>query len=193
MGYALAKAARRRGAKVTLISGPSSLPPPSGIILQKVQTAQEMYEETFRHYEQATIIIKAAAVSDYRPEQCSSEKIKKGALQEHLSLIANRDILKELGAHRGNGIAHRPLLVGFAAESRGHLKEGQRKLLEKNLDMIVINDIKSDKTGFESDTNKVTIIDKTGRKVQLPILSKDDTAMRILDELISLAQTVGAA
>ncbi len=191
MGYAIAKAARRRGAKVTLISGPSSLPSPAGITVKKVKTAQEMYDETFLHYEQASIIIKAAAVSDYRPEECQAEKIKKGADKEEISLVANQDILKALGAHKASKSPHQPLLIGFAAESSRHFEEGQRKLQEKNLDMIVINDIKGKKTGFESDTNKVTLLDSNGAKEELPLLSKDETAMRILDKILSLKQTVG--
>lgn len=186
MGYAIAKAAKRRGAEVTLISGPSALAAPSGVTLRKVRTAREMYDETFKQYDKATIIIKAAAVSDYRPVQCQQDKIKKGQDTEAISLVANPDILKGLGAHRVKTHSPRPLLVGFAAESTGHLLEGQRKLREKNLDMIVINDIKSDETGFEAGTNRVTILDKTGAQEEMPLLSKDETAMGILDKILPL-------
>ncbi len=185
MGYALARAAKLRGGKVILVSGPTSLPCPSEIEMIQVRTASEMHEEVSKQLPRATIIIKAAAVSDYRPSKCQPNKIKKGSKQSQLELTANTDILKELG-DKAKQSSKFPFLVGFAAESTNHMEEGLKKLQSKNLNMIVINDIIGAQTGFAVDTNKVTILDKQGTSEELPLLSKDATAMRILDKILDL-------
>ncbi|MCX5875428.1 MAG: bifunctional phosphopantothenoylcysteine decarboxylase/phosphopantothenate--cysteine ligase CoaBC [Deltaproteobacteria bacterium] len=182
MGYALAATARQRGATVTLISGPTALTAPPGVQCIQVTSAVEMQTEVMRCLDAATIVVKAAAVSDYRPAEKESHKVKKGQAALSLPLVANPDILKELGNRRQRS----PLLVGFAAESRDHLKEGARKLKEKNLDLIVVNDIGGTETGFATDTNRVTLLDRNGAQEELPLLSKEETAHRIWDSVARL-------
>ncbi len=181
MGYALARTARRRGAQVSLISGPVALEPPPGVELFRVNTAREMYEQVMRLRDRASIIIKAAAVADFRPARSETRKIKKSSGPQTINLVANVDILAELGRKRRPG----QILVGFAAESHDHESEGARKLHDKNLDLIVVNDICSRETGFDADTNQVTLIDKSGSST-LPLLSKEQTAERIWDHVVSL-------
>lgn len=185
MGYALAKAASQRGAIVTLITGPTSLPLPLGVDTIPVRTALEMRQAVFEHYPVARVIIKTSAVSDFRPTHCSDQKIKKNtSTSAPLDLTPNPDILLELGAKKG--MASLPLLVGFAAESENHIKEGQRKLAAKNLDLMLVNDILGHDTGFAADTNQITIIDRNGGTTSLPLLSKEETAHRILDRISQL-------
>lgn len=181
MGYALARAAMLRGAEVVLVSGPCCLQPPPNVELIQVRTAQEMYGAVFSYFEGMDIVVKCAAVSDFRPAQCALEKIKKDGADPRLELAANQDILCSLGERKKDQI-----LVGFAAESENHLAEGKRKLTAKNLDMIVVNDIKGEATGFQSDTNKVTLLTRAGAIKELDLLSKDQTAMAIFDELVGL-------
>jgi len=182
MGYALAATAKQRGATVTLISGPTALTAPPGVQCIQVTSAVEMQAEVMRCLNAATIVVKAAAVSDYRPAEKAPHKVKKGQAALSLPLVANPDILKELGKCRQKS----PLLVGFAAESRDHLKEGARKLKEKNLDLIVVNDIGGTETGFAADTNRVTLLDRNGAQEELPLLSKEETAHRIWDTVARL-------
>jgi phosphopantothenoylcysteine decarboxylase / phosphopantothenate---cysteine ligase len=179
MGYALARTARRRGAKVILVSGPVHLPVPPGIALIPVQTAAEMYDQVLAQAEGADIIVKAAAVADFRPVSYASQKIKKHGPAPSLELTRTADILQALGANR------RPdqFLVGFAAESHGHEGEGQRKLLEKGADLMVVNDILGARTGFDVDTNQVWLLDGQG-SVQLPLCSKEQTANAIWDRVV---------
>ncbi len=184
MGYALARAARRRGAEVTLISGPSTLPDPPAVTTVRVRSAQEMARLVHEKSPQAQIIIKAAAVADYRPLTPSSDKIKKGAAGLELKLTANEDILKSLGELKGGNAL--PLLVGFAAESRDHLAHGLKKLKAKNLDLIVINDIGGTQSAFAGDSNQVIIINRQGEKTELPRLSKEETAHQLLDQIRSI-------
>lgn len=182
MGYALARAARQRGASVTLISGPTSLSPPIGVETVQVRTALEMQQAVMDLYHTATVIIKTAAVSDFRPSRISDQKIKKAAKDSNrLELSANPDILYELGVQKGKNSL--PILVGFAAESQNHHKEGQRKLASKNLDLMVVNDILQKDAGFAAETNQVTIIDRNGGTTALPLLSKEETSHRILDRV----------
>lgn len=182
MGYALASAACQRGATVTLITGPTSLPPPIGVKTIHVRTALEMRQAVFESYQEATVIIKTAAVSDFRPSSISDQKIKKTTTSSsNLELTANPDILFELGIQKGKN--SRPFLVGFAAESENHTKEGQRKLTSKNLDLMVVNDILREDTGFAVDTNQVIIIDRNGGTTSLPLLTKEETSHRILDRI----------
>lgn len=183
MGYALAQTARRRGAEVTLVSGPVALAPPAGVEVVQVLSARDMFDTVMRLGEDASIIVKAAAVADFRPAHYDVQKIKKAGVPNHIELVLNRDILAELGKMKTGG----QFLVGFAAESENHLEEGTRKLKEKNLDLIVINDIAGEDTGFDVDTNQVTLLDKNG-STSVPLLSKEETADRIWDKIVSSLQ-----
>jgi phosphopantothenoylcysteine decarboxylase / phosphopantothenate---cysteine ligase len=184
MGFALARTARRRGAQVTLITGPVSLPDPPGMDVIRVSTAAEMAQAVFGYAQRADIVVKSAAVADFKSAALSEHKIKKTAQGLQLDLVKNIDILSELGKKRVQG----QVLVGFAAESRDHAGEGRRKLREKNLDLIVVNDILGPQTGFEVETNQVTLIDRGGH-VTLPLLSKEATAHRIWDKIVTLLPT----
>jgi phosphopantothenoylcysteine decarboxylase/phosphopantothenate--cysteine ligase len=187
MGYALARCACRRGGKVTLVSGPTTLPCPTGVNIVRVQTAVEMYNEVLELAENSSIVIKAAAVADYRPENISKHKVKKDQIEANLVLESNPDILLELGKRKKAG----QLLVGFAAESQNLEQEGMKKLKNKNLDLIAVNDISGENTGFEVDGNKVLLIGESG-VVSLPYTSKLHTADLILDRVVSLlAETAG--
>lgn len=184
MGYALAQTARRRGAEVVLISGPTALPPPPGIETIRVTTATEMRDAVMDHCRQATVIVKAAAVADFRPARSAEHKMKKNAAVLSLDLTANVDILSQLGDRKKQ--AGGPLLVGFAAESCDHLAEGRRKLREKNLDLMVVNDILGSDTGFESSTNRVVLLDRNGGEEELPLLAKEEVADRIWGRVVGL-------
>ncbi|WP_319588985.1 bifunctional phosphopantothenoylcysteine decarboxylase/phosphopantothenate--cysteine ligase CoaBC [uncultured Desulfobulbus sp.] len=183
MGFALARAARRRGAEVTLVTGPVHLPDPPGIEVVRVTTAAEMAAAVFERAKTMEVIVKSAAVADFKPSTYASHKIKKAQQGFHLDLVKNTDILTELGKNRFPG----QVLVGFAAESRDHVSEGQRKLREKNLDLIVVNDILGSKTGFDVETNQVTLIDRQA-SASLPLLSKEATANRIWDKVVLLLE-----
>lgn len=185
MGYALARAARQRGAEVTLISGPTRITPPPGVTFIRTTTAAEMYAEVMKRYSAMAVIVKAAAVSDYRPRELSEHKIKKGRETIDVTLQRTPDILQELGQRKAK--EKRPdILVGFAAESRNHLEEGRRKLSEKNLDLIAVNDILAAEAGFEVETNRITLLDRNGTAEELPLLSKEETAHRIWDTVVRL-------
>jgi phosphopantothenoylcysteine decarboxylase/phosphopantothenate--cysteine ligase len=175
MGYAIAEAARRRGADVILVSGPTNLPPPSGVTLHRVRTACEMYAAVLREFAEVDVVIKAAAVSDYRPKQFIPYKVKKTAEVQGLELIRNPDILAELGARKG-----RQVLVGFAAETDDLLANAQKKVQTKHLDMIVANDVSQADIGSQSDANKVLILHDDGRIEDLPVMSKQQLADEIL-------------
>ena len=181
MGYALAQAASRRGAHVLLISGPSSLPCPPGVTLVKIQTALEMYDAVFAQATDFAVIIKAAAVADYRPETVCVHKMKKENITKELILQRNPDILFELGKRKTPG----QILVGFAAESTNFQEEGQRKLQSKNLDLIAVNDISGDTTGFEVDSNQLMVISATGMET-LPHTTKLHSANLLLDRIRGL-------
>ncbi|MEW6733079.1 MAG: bifunctional phosphopantothenoylcysteine decarboxylase/phosphopantothenate--cysteine ligase CoaBC [Acidobacteriota bacterium] len=181
MGYALAAAAHQRGAEVTLISGPVQLEPPQGVKVVKVTTTHQMYEAVQAHYQNATIIIKAAAVCDYRPRQTAAQKIKKQAAELSLALERTEDILTTLGTMKGNR-----LLVGFAAETESLIEHAEKKLIAKNLDLIVANDVTASDAGFDADTNRVILIRRDGQHISLPLLSKRVVADRILDQIVVL-------
>jgi phosphopantothenoylcysteine decarboxylase / phosphopantothenate---cysteine ligase len=182
MGYALARTARRRGAEVTLISGPTALTCPPDVQYVRVETAAEMGKAVIEHCQQASVIVKAAAVSDFRPVTMCAEKVKKEQAELQLPLEQTMDILKELGRRKKkDGF----LLVGFAAESQNHGVEGEKKLKKKNLDLIAINDISSVLTGFEAETNQVTLLDKNGFS-SLPLASKEQTADLIWDHVVRM-------
>jgi phosphopantothenoylcysteine decarboxylase/phosphopantothenate--cysteine ligase len=181
MGYALARTAKRRGAAVTLISGPVALEPPPGVTLVRVETALEMAEAVSKYAQAASIVVKAAAVADFRAAAFSAQKIKKTAVEPLLALAANPDILATLGRSRRAD----QLLIGFAAESGNHEAEGRRKLLAKKADLIVVNDILGSSTGFDVDTNQVTLITLDSTET-LDLLSKEETADRIWDKAAAL-------
>jgi phosphopantothenoylcysteine decarboxylase/phosphopantothenate--cysteine ligase len=183
MGYAIARAARRRGASVTLVSGPTALTPPSGVKFHPVKTAEEMKKIVFDRFTACDMIIKAAAVADYRPRQIALQKIKKGSDTLSLELLRNPDILNELGALKKNSPC---ILVGFAAETEDMLSNAQKKLEAKNLDMIVANDVSRSDSGFETDTNIVKMIFRDGKIEQSQLMSKDEVANLILDRAQAL-------
>ncbi|MFP7755476.1 bifunctional phosphopantothenoylcysteine decarboxylase/phosphopantothenate--cysteine ligase CoaBC [Thermodesulfobacteriota bacterium B35] len=185
MGYALARTARRRGAEVTLVVGPVHLDDPPGVEMVRVTTAVEMENAVGTLAERMDIIVGAAAVADYRPAVCQERKIKKTeAASRCIELESNPDIMAGLGGRRRPG----QLLVGFAAESHDHEAEGRRKLVEKNLHLVVINDILGSRTGFDVETNQVTLL--TGDDVRrLPLLSKEATADRIWDRVVELLRS----
>lgn len=178
MGYAIAEEALRRGAEVTLISGPTNLTPPIGANLVPVESAEEMYSAVKSNYKNAQIIIKSAAVADYRPKQKSSRKIKKTTNDMILELEKNPDILQALGAKKGEKI-----LVGFAAETDNLIKNAKDKISRKNLDFIVANDITREGAGFGTETNIVKIINALGKTESLPKMSKKEVARVILDRI----------
>jgi phosphopantothenoylcysteine decarboxylase/phosphopantothenate--cysteine ligase len=180
MGFAVAEAARDRGAEVTLVSAPTSLPDPTGVEVIHVQTARQMKEAVARAVSKADALIMAAAVADYQPKITSASKIKKDADTLSLELVRTSDILTEV---QGNFIR-----VGFAAESEDVVANARQKLDKKKLDLIVANDITSTDSGFGVDTNKVTIIDKKGKAENLPLLTKREVADKILDKVAGLLE-----
>jgi phosphopantothenoylcysteine decarboxylase/phosphopantothenate--cysteine ligase len=182
MGYALAKMAKRRGAEVVLVTGPVSLPfPQTDIKWVLVRSAEEMRKAVFAHLGESSVVIKAAAVSDYRPKVISQKKIKKGDSETNLVLERTKDILEELGKKKGNRI-----LVGFAAETEDLIANAKKKLQEKNLDLIVVNDVTKPGAGFGSDTNQVKILYSSGQVKDLPLMGKEEVSQLILDEVVEL-------
>jgi phosphopantothenoylcysteine decarboxylase/phosphopantothenate--cysteine ligase len=184
MGYAIAAEARRRGAEVTLVSGPTQLAPPVGVDLAPVETAQEMFEAVVSRYDRLDVVIKAAAVADFRPQQRSMQKLKKQATRPVLEMERTPDILSYLGEHKS-----RQVLVGFALESEDLLENASTKLNQKNLDMIVANDLTDPVAGFEVDTNLVTILYPSGETIKLPVMSKKELAGILLDRVNAILKT----
>jgi len=185
MGFALAVTARRRGAKVFLISGPSSLPDPPGVTTIRVSTAAEMAAEVLARAEGCDVVVKAAAVSDFRPAHNADTKIKKTGAELSLDLTANPDILKTLGDRKGDS-SSLPILVGFAAETGDMIDEGWRKLHDKNLDLLAFNDVSAKDAGFAAETNRIIILDRNGGEEKLPLSSKELTAERIWNRVVKL-------
>jgi phosphopantothenoylcysteine decarboxylase/phosphopantothenate--cysteine ligase len=183
MGYAIAQEAADRGAQTILVSGPTALTAPRGVEVIQVETALQMRAAMFDHLPKATVVIKAAAVSDYRLSKPSTSKVKKSKKSQTLELVPNPDILKEIGAQKGARI-----VVGFAAETGDLLRQAGGKLKEKNLDLIVVNDIGAEGAGFSHDTNVVSILDLDGGVEELPLLPKRQVARRILDHVVRLRQ-----
>ena len=179
MGYAIAKAAMLRGAKVTLISGPSSLEPPMFVDVIKIQSAADMYEAVMAHKDEQDIIIKAAAVADYTPAEVSDEKVKKKDDDMAIRLTRTRDLLKALGENRKEG----QFLCGFSMETQNMLENSRAKLKKKNIDMIVANNLKEKGAGFGTETNVVTFITEK-EEAELPIMSKDEVADQLLDFIL---------
>jgi len=179
MGFALAKAAFLRGANVTVISGPSNEVPYPEINLKKIRSAQNMFTAVKNELQKNDILIMAAAVADYKPAKVSNKKIKKGVKVPDIKLTGTKDILLSLNS-KGK------TLVGFALETDNELANAKKKLKEKNLDMIILNSLKEKGTGFEGDTNKVTILREEGKAVKIPLQSKFQVANKILNEINSL-------
>ena len=184
MGYAIAEAARDRGATVILISGPTAIAPPGGVTLIPVQSARDMHKAAMDHVEGSQVVIMAAAVSDFKPTVSSDRKIKKHEAPTMINLERTEDILSAVAKAPG-----RKLLVGFAAETDNVLDNAIQKLRSKNLDMIVVNDLMKKGAGFGSDTNAVTIIDRAGVQTELPVMPKWEIARRIIDKIAELKAT----
>jgi len=183
MGYALAREAVKRGAEVILVSGPVELAPPPGLAeLVRVERAAEMADAVLSRAPQMDVIIKAAAVADFRPAEVSDQKVKKGEGDWVLRLQKNLDILAALGAGKKPG----QVLVGFAAETRDLLANGAEKARRKGADFIVANDVSRPGSGFGSDTNEVTFIFPDGTTISWPLLSKEEVASRIIDQVVQL-------
>ncbi|MBU3153856.1 bifunctional phosphopantothenoylcysteine decarboxylase/phosphopantothenate--cysteine ligase CoaBC [Clostridium estertheticum] len=176
MGYSIAREARDRGADVTLISGPCNEKAPFGVSIIKINTNDEMRTAVISKYEDSDIVIKAAAVSDYKPKVYSSFKIKKSEDILNLEFVRDNDILKELGLHK-----KKQILVGFAAESNDLLKNAKEKLLKKNLDYIIANDITKTDSGFGTEENKVIILSKDNDPIALDIMSKKQVARELFN------------
>jgi phosphopantothenoylcysteine decarboxylase / phosphopantothenate---cysteine ligase len=184
MGYALARAARRRGAQVLLISGPTALVKPDGVRVVNVTSAVEMQSEVMARAAEYDVVIKAAAVADYRPVARSGTKIKKKGESATIELVKNPDILAGLG-EMVSGLMPRPFLVGFAAETDALAENASKKLREKNLDMIVANDVSQVDAGFNVDTNRALLFFKDGSSSECGLMSKDQLAGTILDHVVA--------
>ncbi len=184
MGYALAEAALRRGARVLLVSGPTTLTPPGSAEVTRVESAEEMYQAVLKLLPEATIVIKTAAVSDYRPKAPASQKIKRsGPLT--LELEPTTDILTEIARHKQS-----QLIIGFAAETQNAMENARKKLASKSLDAIVVNDVSREGVGFDSDRNAVTIITQH-EVVEVPETTKWEVAQRVLDQIVRLRHPQG--
>ena len=181
MGYAIAKAAMLRGADVTLVSGRTAVELPMFVNLVPVVTAKDMYEAVTSVSDEQDIIIKAAAVADYRPAKVSAEKVKKSDGQMSIELERTDDILKYLGEHRRDG----QFLCGFSMETQNVIGNSRAKLIKKNLDMVAANNVKVEGAGFQGDTNVLTLITQD-EEVSLPLMSKEDAALEILDKILLL-------
>ena len=182
MGYAIAEAARDLGANVTLISGPSALTPLAGVNFFKVESARDMRRLVLENFPESQIVIKAAAVADYRVKNVADHKIKKNDEELTLVLEKNPDILKELGQKKQKG----QVLVGFAAETQNLIQYAQSKLEKKNLDMIVANDVSKPQAGFNVDTNLIKLLKRDGSIEELPLMSKKDLAYIILNHVMKI-------
>lgn len=181
MGYAIAKMAMLRGAEVTLVSGPTAIEPPLFVKVVPVTSARDMFEAVTGLSDEQDIIIKAAAVADYRPKQVSEDKVKKKDDQASIELERTDDILKYLGQHKKQG----QFLCGFSMETRDMLRNSRAKLEKKNLDMVSANNLKVEGAGFQGDTNVLTLITQD-EEVSLPLMSKEDAALKILDKILLL-------
>jgi len=184
MGYAIAREARLRGAEVTLVTGPTALAPPHGVRVIQVESAQQMREAVLANQDQTDVVIKAAAVADYRPRLRAEMKVKKTAAHLAIELEKNPDILAEIGAQRGERGG--PLLVGFAAETEELVANASKKLTKKNLDLIVANDVSQEGAGFNVDTNIVKLLFRDGRVEELAKMGKNEVAGIILDRVEAL-------
>jgi phosphopantothenoylcysteine decarboxylase/phosphopantothenate--cysteine ligase len=182
MGYALAEASRRRGARVLLISGPTHTEPPAAHAFERVRTAGEMADAVFRHADTASVVLMAAAVADFRPTTAHTGKIKKQDGVPAVKLEPTADILAEISHRRRNG----QIIVGFAAETEDLVRNAAAKLRAKRLDLLVANDVSQEGAGFDVDTNIVTLLFPDGRKIPLEKMSKLDVANRVLDAVVEI-------
>ncbi len=185
MGYAIASAAAMRGANVTLVSGPTALKPPEGVVFVPVTTAEEMFDAVTTRQQENDMIIKAAAVADYRPKHTADEKIKKqdNEGEPTMPLARTKDILRYLGEHKPAG----QILCGFSMETEHMLENSRKKLEKKNLDVVAANNVKVEGAGFAVDTNVLTLITKDTEQ-ELPLMSKTEAAMQLLDLLLEFKQ-----
>ena len=183
MGYAIAEAARDRGARVTLVSGPVTLPSVQGVEMVNIQSTLELYEEVTTRAKTADVVIQAAAPADFRPESVADKKIKKTGDDMTLHLVPNPDIAAKLGSEKREG----QILVAFAAETNDMLENAQKKLVKKNADMVVANDVTMPGAGFAGSTNCVTLITREDM-VSLPLMSKREVADAILDRVMKLSE-----
>jgi phosphopantothenoylcysteine decarboxylase / phosphopantothenate---cysteine ligase len=181
MGYAIAQALYEAGAETILVSAPSDLPTPQGVTRISVQTAMEMRDEVLSHFSEIDIVIKAAAVADYRPAVQAEQKIKKDGARRTIELVPNPDILAELGKKKTSQI-----LVGFAAETENLLKNAQEKMLRKNVNLLVANDVTKQGAGFGGPTNIVSFLFPDGRKIDFPQMSKLEVARHLVTEVARL-------
>ena len=180
-GFALAEAAQRRGAQVILVSGPTHLEAPPGVLCIRVQTALEMRQAVLDHFDKADVVIKTAAVADFRPKQTVRDKVKKDAAELNIALEPNPDILAELGKQKGQQV-----LVGFAAETQDLLQNARQKVQKKNLDLIVANDVSDPSIGFASEYNRVHLLDAKGQVEELPTMTK----LRMVEHILDRVQTL---
>jgi len=181
MGFAIAQALKEAGAETTLIAAPTELPTPAGVKRVDVMTAQEMYEAVLKEYAQVDIVVKAAAVADYRPKISSEQKIKKDGSSLNIELVPNPDILAELGRKK-----QKQVLVGFAAETEKLYEHAQAKMKRKNVDLLVANDVTRPGAGFGSPTNIVSMLFPDGRRIDLPQMNKLEVARRLVREIVEL-------
>jgi len=186
MGYQLATVSQLRGAKTILISGPSRLEPPPNVEFVPVRSADEMREKVLSYWPHCSVLIKAAAVADFKPREFTSQKIKKNAQGRCLELVPTPDILSELGKQKRSQI-----LVGFAAETEEVLENALKKLKGKNLDLLVVNDVTEPGAGFDSDTNAVTILTDDGKQIHVGKRSKRDVADQILNQVVAIKSKQG--
>jgi phosphopantothenoylcysteine decarboxylase/phosphopantothenate--cysteine ligase len=187
MGYALAEASRRRGAQVVLVSGPTRVEPPVVDACTRVRTSQEMAAAVARHVHDATVVLMAAAVADFRPTTTHLRKMKKQDGIPDVQLEPTEDILADIARRRRNG----QIIVGFAAETENVIANASAKLHSKSLDLLVANDVSQEGAGFEVDTNIVTIVFSDGRRVELEKMSKFDVANRVLDQVVEIRRKSG--
>jgi phosphopantothenoylcysteine decarboxylase/phosphopantothenate--cysteine ligase len=188
MGYAIAQAAAKRGARVILVSGPVHLPAPENVELIPVRTVEEMRRAVLEHLSESSIIVKAAAAADYYVSQVPKQKLKKTGTRLSLELDPAPDILAEIGQRKGSR-----LLIGFAAETENLLEEARRKMISKHCDMVVANLVNRDGVGFESDRNEVDIIAGSGEVVHAGPADKREIAARVLDQVSTLRRSLSAA
>src|SRR6185369_8677695 len=185
MGFALAEAAVKRGAAVTVVAGMTTVDPPTGVRVVKALSADEMLKKVASEAGKASVFIGAAAIADYRPARRAEQKIKKSNESITLTLERTPDVLSQVAASRANGM----LVVGFAAETENVLENAKEKLRSKKLDAIVANDVSRADSGFDTETNKISIITNND-SVELPLLSKSDAANRILDAIVRMRQSL---
>jgi phosphopantothenoylcysteine decarboxylase/phosphopantothenate--cysteine ligase len=192
MGVAIAAAAQRRGARVTLVLGPSSIPPPVGVTTMSVENATQLQWALGDAVKDADVVVMTAAVADFRPAKEAKQKLKRGAMGPNatIELVQNPDLLAELGKARGT--AKTPLLVGFAAETEDVIGNAEKKLVTKKVDLVVANDVSEPGSGFAVDTNRVTLVDTSGA-IEVPAGTKSEVAHRILDHVVAMRAAAAAA